>query len=137
MCTFIPGKKSIVIDENLYELANSFSDKIIESTDLPDEKYYVCIGSLINTYELIPNNHKYFIKFDFSADITNQELHKIEYENNLDSLIDYQDGFNAPLEIIFGLLECIRKHYNSNIVHIVTDDSDKPSYLYLQKLHSE
>jgi len=121
---FIPDKKTVEINENLLNLGNSLSTFIIEGADLPNVELIHVANIQQSTHEF---NGQEFTNFKFivSKDI----LHQIVYSNNLDSLIDY-DEFNAPIYIIFGLLECIRMFYNSSNVYFV---GRLPTSIYMTK----
>ena len=110
-CTFIQGKESIILDENLKSLGSSFVSTITETNELSNIQNF----NHIATIKIKENN---FVNLTFI--ISSEELHKISYQNNLDSLIDYET-FTAPIYVIFGLLECIRKYYNST-TYIVNGD---------------
>ena len=63
------------------------------------------------------------------------ELEQIDFTNNLDSLIDYADGFQSfSLQIVYGLIETIRVHFGSNkVLFVGTDISIKRKrHIYLQ-----
>lgn len=122
-------KKAIIMDDNLKTLGDSLCNHILETATLPVYNL-VYVGKMkpVDTSEIPKDLQQFsFLEFEWaysfidinSANIvTHKELQEIDFENNLDSLINYDSGFRACTEFIFPLLECIRKHYESNeVVH--------------------
>ncbi len=126
-------KPGISIDERLQELGDSFVNFIEEVEELPltELDNTVLIGSMKNTDTVISKQNYLFFSWSYPSGfgIRLEELQKIEFVNNLGSLIDYRDGFSSPLIFIFPLLECIRKHFNSQKVYFVGDYTSVKFYM--------
>lgn len=109
-------KKMIIFNENLKLLG----DNLIEH--LVGEKLDAGYKELCS----MEDNGDFF-RFSFLNGFTKDELHQINFENNLDSLIDYET-VNLTIAPIFGFIECVRKHFNYQKVFI---SEDNPSIVAL------
>lgn len=126
-------KKSIIINDNMKNLGDSLCNHMIEVDKKPndDDYLYLLICTIINKNEVIDNQS--YLNFNWK--LSKDELNEINFQNNLDSLIDYDDGFNTVIDIIFPLIECIRLHYSSNtVIFEGTFDTETNIYIKLPKI---
>lgn len=141
--TFVPNKKSIELD-GLKVLGNQLVPYVEEIDELQENNGEVLY--LGNMGFLPPDSQHFanFINFNWGYSDSNiltdavelDELEKIDFPNNLDSLIDYVDGFNSfTLDIIFALIETIRAHYNSEKVFFVGNDRSFERRIHVYLVH--
>ncbi|MCB1160299.1 MAG: hypothetical protein H7A25_09835 [Leptospiraceae bacterium] len=132
--TFL-DKPSIPMDERLHQLGDSFVNFIEEVESLAPEELENClfVGSMEKTDPLIPKVN--FLRFIWAYStgsknsISLASLQNMKFENNLDTLLDYKDGFSAPIYFVFPLVECIRMNYNSDKVYLVGDETKCEIYI--------
>lgn len=117
-------KPAIPVDDRLKELGDALLPFIEETASLSAEELarLLLVGTM--EHSSTPGNTR-FLSFlwGYAAEPQNSvglaALKQIHFENNLDSLIDYEKGFEAPIYFIFPLLECIRRHYGSEKVFLL------------------
>jgi len=118
----VPNKKSIIYDDNLSRLSENFFANMEERTlTETNKKTVLYVGSIKNTGKAFKHGgHIFHYSWGYATDkanaISQNDLEQINYDNNLDSVIDYKDGFSAELNNIFPLIECVRRHYGYKIV---------------------
>lgn len=120
------SKKNIIMDEVLGEYADSLCDHIIEVKDIEEinDTNLVCICSIdkgitLGNYEMFKMTWGHTFE---QNSISRDSIKKMEFCNNLDSVVDY-DEFNMPLMFVFPLLECIRLNCKSENIYFVGDSS--------------
>lgn len=102
-------KKSIVCDENFIQLGKNLNDYIFETNDENEFKHLNILK--LATIKRIKGE---FIKFKFLNDISKEQLEKIQFSNNLETMITYyESGVNTVINMIFAFVEVIRQHYKS------------------------
>ena len=116
------NKKMIVVDERLYELGESLCMHVTtENKYNPIDttgKMHICeiYEQAYNIVNITLHSFKWVMNID--------ELRKVTFENNLDSLLEYKNAVNSPLYVLFAAVECIRKHYQIEKVYIVKSEPD-------------
>jgi hypothetical protein len=117
-------KKSIVIDDRLIFLGNSLGDNLLEVNLKPEGVKY--LGSIENLstedIRMVWGWSELDIKL-IDPPYLLSELEEIKYDNNLDSLLNYDSGVIAPIVFLFPCVECIRSHYNKP-VYLIYDNED-------------
>ena len=121
-CTIDKTKPSIIINEYLKSYGNTLCDNLIEIdnlNDIPDDNP-LCIckfnaNNIVGGYEMYELTWGHV--FDDNS-INRNQLHEMNFINNLDSVLDY-DTFNLPLMFLFPLLECIRIHNTIKNMYIM------------------
>lgn len=122
-------KPTIPIDDRLKQLGDSLVSFVEEVENLPTEdlENVVFVGRMERTDSMIPDEKFLHFTWGYSTGLENSvsldSLQRMNFENNLDSLIDYEEGFSSPIYFIFPLIECIRRNYNSDKVYLVGDDN--------------
>lgn len=125
-------KKSIVLDDKINTLAQSFVSNICEldstsHVDLSRTKQICtlshmlspfCEGDILTKLQWISDDVKDALSLD--------QRMELEYDNNLDSVAEYtSDKFVcADTSIIFALLECVRKGLHSDKAYFICKDTD-------------
>jgi len=112
-------KKSIIINNKLEELGDSFSDNIVGQDTRPVGTRYLATITRQKTgcFKIVWGWSDDDIK-ERDPPYLQEELKKINFSNNLESLLDYKTGVTAHISFIFSCLECIRKHYNKPIYFV-------------------
>lgn len=101
-------KKSVIFNSKLDNYSTSLVHYINEYPIDEDVDIY----NKIHICNIKSNDDYVYLKWKLRKHM----LNKIKFINNLESLIDYEKGVNAPLTCIFALIECIRLYYNKDIV---------------------
>lgn len=116
------GKQYIVIDDRLIELSNSLEKNLEEVESKPKNVKYLA------EIEQLPTGDARIV-WGWSEPNTIHtdtyllnDLKDINYDNNLDSLIDYDQGVIAPVVFVFSCIECIRRKYDKPIYFVTTTD---------------
>jgi len=100
---------SIIIDEHLKELVNSFLEHSEEVLDVPDIENKIKIG------EIEPHdNHKTLMAIHF---VDHEFLRDVEFSNNLEYCCMHTDGFVTIPSFAFPFFECIRKYLAKDIAY--------------------
>lgn len=119
-------KKSIVIDDKLSVMGDSLEKNLVEVDLKPDGVKY--LGSI----ERLPTGDARMVwgwsdcEFrDIYTPYLLSELEEIKYDNNLDSLLDYDSGIIIPSVLLIPCIECIRRYYNKPAYFLNTDNIEK------------
>ena len=148
------SKKNIIVDDNLHKLSKDLLPYIykIEKLDksIDNIKHVLSIEQVESEIPISneycsfcntkcdcpkPGQQTYSFIWGYVKNISNaislDELREINYENNLDSTIDYTSNVITLIDIIFPLIECIRKHYQYTHVYIHKIDSSEQYDIYI------
>lgn len=111
-------KPMVILDEQLDELANSFNDHIL-MLDIDGElpKGFTKIATVTHDKKCPFSDFYYTFVWDAKLRDTGV-LSEVKFENNLDSVIDY-DSFTSEMGILSALLECVRSHLDPKQAYMV------------------
>jgi hypothetical protein len=118
----------IIIDDNLKRLGDEFFSHVEEFGIYQNNFDVECIATIIKDKEL-PD----FIELKWSNEnFSLQERNKIKCPNNLDSVLRYIDPVTAPFGVVFGVLECVRKHMKADNIYLV-GNTQKKTFVCIDK----
>lgn len=117
----INHEKKMIDLRDVCEIVASITDEAIVIEEIKDEMQMICFVEEAEFNEYIEFSWGHAT--DKKA-LTMDELEKIAWTSNLDSMVDYKVPVVMPLMILFAILENIRRHYKKTIFR-------KDNYFYI------
>jgi len=122
--------RSIVLDERFKTLAKNAEMICYEYDDKPEpNEHMIPIGHCSLGEKL--SNHQYFeFKWAYSNEqtptsLTIEKLISLDLPNNIDSVVEYEKGFNIPLSMLFGIFGGIAEKLG-NVENIIVHEAEEP-----------
>lgn len=127
-------RKRIITNDNLKDMSRNMAKHAIGVTDLTEfsnnKLTHVCrFTKLRRTHDDLAYKFTWGYVIEPETAISKEDLEKIDYDNNLDSMIDYEKGFGTLLTYIIPLIECIRRHYKTKVVFCGYQETTTDVYL--------
>lgn len=124
--------------QGLTEIGQSFIQHMSEVTELAETKEhnYICHIRPDRTMMGFVRLVWAYSDQEYSGQGTifeKDDLKEVEFSNNLDSLIDYQESIGAPVSVIFATLECIRKSKNyENVIFVAPGGTNSKTMIFMR-----
>jgi hypothetical protein len=141
---FVEGMqdRSIIIDDRLHELVDLVEEIMVDIEEIPQASDTLFpIGETSMSEDQLGGKMGFFFNFKWAYSIegsntllTKEKLLELDLPNNLDSLIEYDDGFNIPGPMMFGLFGGISEKLGNvkNLLIYSTDGPTGKSKYYIQ-----
>jgi hypothetical protein len=115
---FVPNKKRILYDENLHNLSERGINRIYECENAEQGTMLIAHMKQLKPEDPESMGESGMVRFEWKCP-KDVRVAVTTYQNNLDSLSNYDEPGVMDVLTVFALLECFRSHFKSEFIHIV------------------